>query len=193
MDVKAAIAEGLKSYGWTVCHCDGEADVCIGQKAKRNPGLVVAASTDSDILFHGVKQLLRKDPRNHTFTSYHVEEILEKLEVTRSQWTVATVTTNNDYSAQVKSQTFSKNIETARASDSEDPAAVLEKYCTIMNLDNGRFGPSKDVFMDNIETIMTESTSNESIDLAMRGLVDRINVCFQRLKANQRADKSAAV
>ncbi|KAI8345727.1 hypothetical protein B0O80DRAFT_266241 [Mortierella sp. GBAus27b] len=193
MDVKAAIAEGLKSYGWTVCHCDGEADVCIGQKAKRNPGLVVAASTDSDILFHGVKQLLRKDPRNHTFTSYHVEEILEKLEVTRSQWTVAAVTTNNDYSAQVKSQTFSKNIETARASDSEDPAAVLEKYCTIMNLDNGRFGPSKDVFMDNIETIMTESTSNESIDLAMRGLVDRINVCFQRLKATQRADKSAAV
>ncbi|KAG0220629.1 hypothetical protein BGX31_010764 [Mortierella sp. GBA43] len=62
-----------------------------------------------------------------------------------------------------------------------------------MNVDSGRYGPAKDVFMDKTETIMTESTSNESIDLAMCGLADNINVCFRRLKALQRASKGAAV
>ncbi|KAI8356861.1 hypothetical protein B0O80DRAFT_527599 [Mortierella sp. GBAus27b] len=160
---------------------------------RRNHGSVVAASTDSDILFRGVNQLLRKDPRNYTFTSYDVQEILDKLELTRSQWTVAATTTNNDYTAQVKSQSFAKNVEIVRASDAGDPAGVLEQYCTVMNVDSGRYGPAKDIFMNKTETIMTESTGNVAIDLAMCGLVDRVNICFRRLKALQRADKGAAV
>jgi hypothetical protein len=124
--------------------------------------------------------LLRQDPRNHTFTSYQVQEILEKLEVTRPQWTVAAITTNNDYSAQVRSQTFAKNIEIARASNAGDPSTALDQYCTIMNVDSGRYGPAKDIFVDKVQTIMTESTSNEAIDLVMCGLVGRVNACLQR-------------
>ncbi|KAF9972219.1 hypothetical protein BGZ65_009937, partial [Modicella reniformis] len=37
--------------------------------ADDNPGKVVVASSDSDMLFHG-EVLLRKDPRKHTFSSY---------------------------------------------------------------------------------------------------------------------------
>ena len=52
-----------------VCRCQGEADVCIGRRADEHSGQVVVASCDFDMLFHGVKELLKKDPRADVYTS----------------------------------------------------------------------------------------------------------------------------
>ncbi|KAF8910304.1 hypothetical protein BGZ58_005925, partial [Dissophora ornata] len=86
---KDGLITGLKGLGWEVCRCQGEADVCIGRKADKHPGQVVAASADSDLLFHRLKTLLRKDTKSHVFTEYKMENVIQKLQVNEIQWIVA--------------------------------------------------------------------------------------------------------
>ncbi|KAF9344233.1 hypothetical protein BGX26_004621, partial [Mortierella sp. AD094] len=80
---KDSLATGLEELGWQVCRYIGESDVCIGRKAERNPGQIVAASTDSDLLFYWLKALLRKDTRNHTFTEYSIEKLTQRLGISQ--------------------------------------------------------------------------------------------------------------
>ena len=82
---KDGLTTGLEKLGWGICRCQGEADVCVGRKADQHPGQVVVASADSDMLFHRVRVLLRKNTNSHTFTSHKVEDVIRKLDVSEAQ------------------------------------------------------------------------------------------------------------
>ncbi|KAI7820127.1 hypothetical protein BC939DRAFT_505187 [Gamsiella multidivaricata] len=50
-----------------------------------HPGQTVGGSNDSGMPFHELKVLLRKDPLDHTITSYEVEDVIQKLEANEAQ------------------------------------------------------------------------------------------------------------
>ncbi|KAI8356066.1 hypothetical protein B0O80DRAFT_497583 [Mortierella sp. GBAus27b] len=175
------IAKGLESLGWVVCRCKGEADICVRQKASETPETVVA-STDSDYLFHGVKRLLKKDSRTHKFTSYDVDNIIQHLGVSRDQWALAAVVTNNDYSKQVRGQTFSKNIVAVRDCDKNDRSLALNQYCARFGVDATWFSQATGIFFDGIETLMEASTSNDHIDTMFKEMANSTTICLQQMK-----------
>ncbi|KAF9142547.1 hypothetical protein BGX20_007219, partial [Mortierella sp. AD010] len=177
---KDSLITGLKKLGWEVCCCRGEADVCIGRKADKHPGQVVAASTDSDMLFHRLKTLLRKDAKSHVFTEYEIENVIQKLEINEVQWIVAGIVTNNDYSGHVKGQSFAKNLAVVRRGDAMDEESVLEQYCAEMGVSSMRYRPAMDIFIDRFETTEEESNSNEAVDMTMKKLVESVSMFFQR-------------
>jgi hypothetical protein len=178
--IKSALPDELKKLGWSVCRCQGEADICIGHKAALNPGMVVAASADSDLLFHHLKILLRKDPKTHTFKELKLDDILSTLDISQSQWIVAAIVSNNDYSAHVPGQSFSKNLTTLRSyADVDDPLQLLACYCEFFNIHPDRYKQSVDIFLSKSETLIEELSSNDEIDNKMKELVDQITTFLQ--------------
>lgn len=176
---KFDLVAGLEGLGWKTCRCQGEADVCIGRKADKHPGEVVVASSDSDMLFHRVKELIRKVPRSCTFTSYNLEDVLQKLEVSEAQWVVAGVVTNNDYTRHVPGQSFPKNLALVRECDARSNQDVLDQYCAKLGVNSTMFGSAKDVFFDRFETTEADSTSNEAVDAVMKELVNSVTRCLK--------------
>jgi hypothetical protein len=177
---KKALLDGLKELGWEVCSCTGEADVCIGRKTRMYPGEVVAASADSDLLFHQPKSLLRRDYRSRTFTEYRLEELMHDLNVNEAQWVVAGLVTNNDYSGHVRGQSFKKILAMVSECKSMTAESVLEEYCSKMNVASSMFQPSKDIFIFKSEDLVSESQSNETIDSKMKELVNIVSRCLQQ-------------
>ncbi|KAF9954192.1 hypothetical protein BGZ65_004192 [Modicella reniformis] len=163
---RESLARGLREFGWTVCRCVGEADVCIANTAHQSPDNIVVASSDSDHLFHGAKTLLRQDPRTRSFTTYDIQKVQETLEVNQEQWAVAAVVTNNDYTKQVRGQTFAKNLDLVRDCDAPDRQGILDQYCVRLVEDAHRYGPAMDIFFNRVETIEDAATSNDR-NLAM--------------------------
>ncbi|KAG0304984.1 hypothetical protein BGZ98_004744 [Dissophora globulifera] len=181
---KSDLVAHLKDLGWETCHCQGEADVCIGQKADKHPGEVVVASSDSDMLFHRVKELIRKVPRSRTFTSYDLKDVLQRVRVSEVQWVVAGVVTNNDYTRHVQGQSFPKNLALVRECDAGDFQDVLDQYCDKLGVNSIIFGPAKDVFINRFEVREADSTSNEAVDIVMKELVNSVARCLKESKAS---------
>lgn len=179
-DTKKSLSTGLKQLGWNVCTCQGEADACIGRKADQYPGKIVVASADSDMLFYPLKTLLRKDTRNHTFTEYNIESLIQKLNVTTPQWIAAGIVTNNDYSGHLRGQSFVKNLGVVRSCIAVDAKGVLDQYCIKMNVDKDRYKMAADIFLDRLETTVEESSSNEAIDAAMKEVVKHVSIFLHK-------------
>jgi hypothetical protein len=177
--MKAGFTAGLEELGWEVCRCQGEADVCIGRRADEHPGQVVVASCDSDMLFHGVKELLRKERGADVYTSYSVADVIQRLQVNEAQWVVAGVVTNNDYAGHVRGQSFKKNLAVLRECDAVDKQDLLQQYCTKMGVSSTRFDSATDAFFKRLETPETDSTSSGGIDDDMKEMV---NVVTKYLK-----------
>ena len=51
---KRSLVDDLRKLGWTVCHCTGEADVCIAKVAKAHNNRY-AVSRDTDLFFHCIE------------------------------------------------------------------------------------------------------------------------------------------
>lgn len=182
-DTKDGLTSGLRDLGWRVCCCEGEADVCIGRRARQHPGELVAVSADSDILFHGVRTLYRWDSCRRVFTTYDVCELIKKLGVTEAQWVVAAIVTSNDYSTHIRGQSFRKNLALLRDCDADDEQGVLDQYCRMMSVRRDMFEPSTQVFIDKVETTMDDQKSNGDIDQTMKDLASRVTQYFQEFKA----------
>ncbi|KAF9347175.1 hypothetical protein BGX34_003339 [Mortierella sp. NVP85] len=188
---KLSIARGLKDLGWSVCCCTGEADTCIGKKSDTHPGLVVA-STDSDMLFGGAGALLRKEPTSRSYTLYSLNDVLQKLNVTKEQWTVAAITSNNDYSANIDGQTFEKNLAIVKRSNAKDTIGILSEYCLSMGVESNRYDMAKQIFIERVETLAAETKNNQAVDQMMQSLVVRVNSCVQGLKLIIKTSKRKA-
>lgn len=176
---KKFLLEGLKELGWEVCPCPGEADVCIGRKADEHPGQVTAASTDSDLLFHGLKSLLRKDFKSRSFNEYRVKDILQKLDISEQQWIVAGLVTNNDYSSHIRGQSFAKNIAAVRDCSGDGAKDVLNQYCERYSVESERYRYSKDIFFEHYETVEEVITSNKVNDDIFKTLVKEFSKRFK--------------
>jgi hypothetical protein len=170
--MKAGFTAGLEELGWEVCRCQGEADVCIGRRADEHPGQVVVASCDSDMLFHGVKELLRKERGADVYTSYSVADVIQRLQVNEAQWVVAGVVTNNDYAGHVRGQSFKKNLAVLRECDAVDKQDLLQQYCTKMGVSSTRFDSATDIFFKRLETPETDTTSSGGTDDDMKEMVN---------------------
>lgn len=170
----------LKKLGWEVCCCMGEADVCIGRKANSNPGTIVAASADSDLLFYSLRALFRKDPRSHVYYEIKVADILRTLQICPSQWVVTGIVTNNDYSSHLPGRSFRKNLTAVREHNDGNPEEVLRRYCETFRVDPAHFKNSTDIFLQMKEDHLTLLSDNTEIDAVMLSLVSKIAVFFQR-------------
>jgi hypothetical protein len=169
---RIGLAQKLSEFGWRVCLCPGEADVCIGRKAAKCPGQVTAVSADSDLLFYPIKSFLRKPFGSGSFVQYHLDEVVNTLKVNKSQFVVAGLVTNNDYSRHIPGQSFRKNLLVLMDCDAEDCHANLQKYCEIMAVDDSEmFKYSKEIFLEMKEDVVKVTRSNVEIDLTMKALV----------------------
>ncbi|KAF9959869.1 hypothetical protein BGZ65_013032 [Modicella reniformis] len=110
------------------------------------------------MFFHRAKTLLRKDVRSHSFTSYDVEELINKLNINLNRWIVAGTVTANDYSRHTRGLSFKKNMAIVQECDDETVLKVFEQ---------------KETFAKE------EAASNEAIDTAVKGLMDDVNKFLQ--------------
>ncbi|KAG0329613.1 hypothetical protein BGZ99_001220 [Dissophora globulifera] len=85
---KERLVANLEALGWEACHRYGEADTCTVRRAE-GVGRLVVASSDSDHLFHGATQMLRKVLRSSSISSYNIRVITDKLGIIMDQWVVA--------------------------------------------------------------------------------------------------------
>ncbi|KAF9163129.1 hypothetical protein BGX20_001442, partial [Mortierella sp. AD010] len=186
-----SLAIGLKNLGWEVCHCQGETDVCIGRKAERHHGQIVAASADSDLLIHGLDTLLRKDTRSHAFTEYKIEHVIQKCQV-GPQWIVAGIVSNNDYSSHLPGQSLAKNVAAVMECDAVSERSVLDQYCTMKDVSSVVFQPAMDIFFDKQEILEAESTSNGTIDATMERIVNSVSRDLRESKVTDKSTTTSA-
>ncbi|KAI8605759.1 hypothetical protein EDD21DRAFT_110602 [Dissophora ornata] len=188
--MKADQAAGLEELGWEMCRCQGEADVCIGRRENKLAGQVVVASCDSDMLFHGVKELLRKEPGADVYTSYSVADVIQMLQVNEAQWVVAGVVTNNDYTGQIRGQSFKKNLAVLRECDAVDKQDILHQYCAKMGVSSTRFDSATDVVFKRLETTETDSTSSDGVDGDMKEMVNVVTKYVKQTRTNKAHEAS---
>ncbi|KAK3828369.1 MAG: hypothetical protein J3Q66DRAFT_383120 [Benniella sp.] len=111
-NTKTELMARLEGFGWHVCGCHGEADVCISNL----PGPILVATSDSDFLFQPVQSILRQDPfQKSRYREYRVEEVLETLKMSRNAWAVVGTVTSNDYGHGIPGYTIKKNVEVVQS------------------------------------------------------------------------------
>lgn len=97
---KQRLVEFLRSKGWSVVECEAEADVMIARQT--NPGDVVI-SRDSDMMFYSKVETLWRPLSNNKILVYNIPDVLETLQIHRSQWVALGVVSKNDYTANITS------------------------------------------------------------------------------------------
>ncbi|KAG0028667.1 hypothetical protein BGZ83_005037, partial [Gryganskiella cystojenkinii] len=66
----STLSELLKNnHGWDSHVCNGQMDLCVAQAAVNDKN-ITAISADSDLLFTGIKKLIRFKPKGHAFIEY---------------------------------------------------------------------------------------------------------------------------
>ncbi|KAF9577210.1 hypothetical protein BGW38_007734, partial [Lunasporangiospora selenospora] len=173
--------------GWNVCLCSGEADVCIGLLAAERPGQVVAVSGDSDLLFRGLEELIRKQPASHTFTSHRLADILETLKLHPEQWKVAGIVSNNDYTNQAPGQTFEKNVECLSGCSLGGEQAILQWYRdSVSSASPLDYTHSVCMFIERVEIRDPTSLCNSDIDAAFKEIVEGISAFMKGFREAKR-------
>ncbi|KAG0037180.1 hypothetical protein BGZ83_003516 [Gryganskiella cystojenkinii] len=113
--IKVIVSELQDTYGWSSHQCDGQFDICAGKLALENEDLVVV-TTDSDLLFMGVKELIRLQPKGTRFYSYPIKKIREHLGLkSKDEWIAAAIISLNDYDKSVGRTSFKTAVEEIKA------------------------------------------------------------------------------
>ena len=205
-----ALIVALHSNGWSVCRCEGEADVCI---SKQDPGNVVVASSDSDYLFHQVRTLLRQDPqRRSTFLQFNIQgDILNRLSISEAEWICAGIVSRNDYNPSMFGHSFARNLGLInllkhdllhRNVTNITVRQLLTNYCTNhknrqtnapvdTQLFDNHYVNSTNIFLLREErTIQVQQTSNNTIDDMYMSMIQGLGVLFRQYKDHQRTQRS---
>ena len=196
--MKEVLAEELRDLGWSVCQCDGEADVCIaGQQ-----GPITVATTDSDFLFLGVDTILRQDPQDRSsFREFSIQDILESLDIEQEAWTAVGVVTKNDYCQNIPEHGISTNfkaIQPISMAGMSDPKGILDEYCsqvsekTKKSYNRSMFQLAYDVFFDHHEDLEENPTAPGFFDYTIMDMLTAVENVLQRYKRSRRPPKTVS-
>lgn len=173
------------SHGWLSHVCEGQFDICAGKLAREDPNLTVV-STDSDLMFMGIKELVRFQPRGSRFYSYPIEEIiafcgLESL----TEWVAAAVISLNDYDASIGRTSFKSAIHAIKASreDLINPTIqdFVRDFCEKKNDSINSVKNSLQSFVRLHETFLEQGQQDSDVlDDSIRRIVYRLGVLMNR-------------
>ena len=93
-----AFAQYCRSKGWTVIECTTEADIRIANDCGTHD---VVISTDSDMLVYKTASRIWRPISKGRFLQYKVSEVLDSLQITRTQLTALGIVSRNDYNRNV--------------------------------------------------------------------------------------------
>ena len=197
-EMKEMLAEELQDLGWSVCRCDGEADVCIaGQQ-----GPITVATTDGDFLFLGVDTILRQDPENRSsFREFSIQDILETLDIGQEAWTAVGVVTKNDYCKNIPEHAISTNFKALQPismSGISDPEGILDEYCsrvskkTKKSYDRSMFQLAYDVFFNHHEDLEENPTASSFFDYTIMDMLTAVENVLQRYRRSRRPPKTVS-
>ncbi|KAF9997128.1 hypothetical protein BGZ80_006214, partial [Entomortierella chlamydospora] len=153
---RIALAQFLRNEGWEVIECTTEADYRIASDC--NPGDVVI-SGDSDMLIYDNVSIIWRPISRGRFLVYDVVEVLNTLNINRTQLTVLGVVSHNDYNRNIYglgcATNFSiiKDLKTTSVDASSMVAAYLADTRVILkNKDQTTFANSIKVFINGEQT-----------------------------------------
>jgi hypothetical protein len=177
---KNQLTARLRGFGWTVCECEGEADICISNQS----GRIVVATSDSDFLFHKVDAVLRQDPKKRSkYQLFNIQsDVLDKLDISAEAWAAVGVVSRNDYTVNIPRCSLKVNFDLMRSLDSNlAPDDLLLEYCETISVSQGltevcqtsQFDRSRDIFFDRHEDLVElPRSTNAELDNDMRGMLD---------------------
>ncbi|KAG9321105.1 hypothetical protein KVV02_007334 [Mortierella alpina] len=125
-DQKHALAEYLRSQGWTVIEAEFEADVRTAQDCGDQD---IVVSSDSDMIAYSSVKTVWRPVSGYRFLVYPLERVLSHMNLSRRQLTVLTIVSQNVYSANVKGLGSKINLSIIKSTnDAEDIRSMINEY-----------------------------------------------------------------
>ncbi|KAK3804855.1 MAG: hypothetical protein J3R72DRAFT_508600 [Linnemannia gamsii] len=187
--LKALIAKAFRDANFSVCECEGEADLCIGQK----DGRVGVFTSDSDHLFHGAAVVFRKDPKSpRIFNIFNVDTLRKKAGLSKQAWCLLALVTRNDYSINAPRYGFKRNLKTIKKlpgckNSRVNASQLLDLYIAEVNktkvvknhVDRSRYKHAISIFIDHKETFVDSRSSNAvPVHDDVRIMFEQVNYYF---------------
>ncbi|KAF8957666.1 hypothetical protein BGZ46_002108 [Entomortierella lignicola] len=186
-----AVANELReSHGWRAHQCSGQFDVCVARKARETPSLTVV-STDSDLLFVGVKRLFRLEMKGKQFHCYPIKDIIEYCGLeTPEEWVAAAIVSHNDYDPSVGRTSFSSAIKDIIANRKEFKGSSVDQYvaelCRRKKVKLNAVENSLDSFVNLVETpAQNDIFEDDMIDESIRRIIYRVEALILRCCRSQ--------
>ena len=177
------LARILKAdHGWNCHTCTGQMDICIAKEALADKE-IVAISQDSDLLFTGIKTLVRFKPKGNTFVEYPVKKIFTSLGIKSLEaWIACAVLTLNDYDSSAARQSFGPIVKAVsdiytKYRHSKDRTAIrlVEIYCQEQKVSVTDIHNSVESFIELREDLDPDhDSSNDKVDEAVRAIFVRV-------------------
>ncbi|GJJ77959.1 hypothetical protein EMPS_10318 [Entomortierella parvispora] len=192
------------SHGWRSHVCNGQFDICAGKLARDDPNLTVV-TTDSDLMFMGIKEFVRFQPRGTRFYSYPVEEMITFCGLeSKEQWVAGAVVSLNDYDPSVGRTSFNSAIKAMKAIREdllrEDINPTVEahvaKFCSKKKDHVENVQQSISSFVNLQETFLQQNQQvNDVLDDSIRRIVFRLGVLTSRCRQSRRpqSDEGSAM
>ncbi|KAF9961741.1 hypothetical protein BGZ65_010263, partial [Modicella reniformis] len=158
---KQELVRGLK-VKFQVCECIAESDTCVAAAIKAGSTKIVenkqyqrvAVSSDSDLLIYpGVENVLRRNPRGQDYSLYKKSSIVTALGLlSAAHLAVLGVVSNNDYGPNVPNYGFFRNSEILKGLSvaSTRDVDILDAYKVVIantRFDTSLFDHAKQVFL----------------------------------------------
>ncbi|KAK3845023.1 MAG: hypothetical protein J3R72DRAFT_418835 [Linnemannia gamsii] len=187
--LKALIAKAFRDANFSVCECEGEADVCIGQQ----DGRVGVFTSDSDHLFHGAAVVFRKDPKSpRIFNIFNVDTLRKKAGLSKQAWSLFALVTRNDYSINAPRYGFKRNLKTIKKlpgckNSRVNASQLLDLYIAEVNktkviknhVDRSRYEHVNSIFIEHKETFVDARSSNAvPVHDDVRIMFEQVNYYF---------------
>ncbi|GJJ77078.1 hypothetical protein EMPS_09437 [Entomortierella parvispora] len=189
------------SHGWKSHICHGQFDICAGKLAKKDPNITVV-TTDSDLLFSGVKECVRIQLRGTSFYSYPIEGILAHCKLhSHEQWVAAAVVSLNDYDPSVGRTSFKTAVKEMEKLHKTFPRNCrtnlkakdyVKEFCKGKHVDINSVERSLESFVDLLETPVEQlNPQNDVLDDSIRRIVYRVEMLTQRCRSSRRRPTSS--
>jgi hypothetical protein len=187
---KVVVRELGHTHGWKSHQCQGQFDICAGRFARQDPNLTVVTS-DSDLMFMGVKELVRFQPKGTRFYSYPIEKMIAHCGLkTAGEWVAAAVISLNDYDPSIGRTSFKTAIEEIKAikkswsrkgNADRSVEGYVKEYCKKKKVDVASVKNSIDSFVKLEETPLESfQQGDDELDDSICRIVYRVEALSRR-------------
>ena len=177
------VRELRDTHGWQSHVCQGQFDICAAKMARENKEVIVV-STDSDLMFTGIKELVRFQTKGTQFYSYPIKKIQNYCGLkTDNEWVSAAVLSLNDYDTSVGRTSFKTAIDDiksirdswSRKTADRSTEGFVKEQCRRKNVDYSSVKNSIESFVNLQETPLEDyRQGDDEIDDSIRRIVYRV-------------------
>ncbi|KAF9154694.1 Rad2 nuclease, partial [Mortierella sp. AD010] len=155
-----SLLDYLRSTGWKAIESETEADIRIARDCL--PGDVVV-SRDSDLLIYQSVETVWRPTSGGRFLEYVIDDILDMLGLTRSQWIALGVVSKNDYNSNIYGLGWETNFNIIKALNGDDPSILVQQYLedprvVMENKKNVTFDAPARVFIHKLQTPISQTS-----------------------------------